>query len=252
MAEDLGALDVEARDGVVVLTIRRGTKRNAITQHLADQLDAAFARLESDAALRVAIIRGEAPCFSAGTDLRSERSPGTPEGGPYGFVRRRRSKPVIAAVEGYALGGGFEMVLACDLVVAAEDAYFGLPEVRRGVVANCGAFFRAPEKLPPALAMQLLLTGEPIPATRAHQVGLVNELCAPGGTLAAARRLAAAIVDTSPAAGAATLRAAAEERSVREAPLWAITERAHDEAAASPDRTEGIAAFFEGREPRWS
>jgi enoyl-CoA hydratase len=245
-------LDTRTEDAVLVLTLRRGAKRNAVDQALADELDAAFAAFETDPALRVAVLTGEPPCFSAGTDLSSGASPVTVAGGPYGFVRRRRTKPLIAAVEGFALGGGFEMVLACDLVVAARDATFGLPEVRRGVVANCGALFRAPDRLPHAIAMQLLLTGEPITAQRAYDVGLVNLLTESGQSLEGALEVASAVTLGSPAAIAATLTAIEEAREAAEEALWPLTAQAHARAAQSPDRAEGIAAFFERREPRWT
>lgn len=245
-------LDVEVADGVMTMTMRREAKRNAVDRELADQLDRAFARAEREAGVRVVVLTGAGGFFSAGTDLNEDASPATESGGEYGFVRRRRTKPLIAAVEGFALGGGFEMVLACDLVVAARDAVFGLPEVRRGVVANCGAFFRAPDRLPPSIAVEMLLTGDPVDAEQAHRFGLVNVVADPGGAVESARILAARIVRNSPASVAATLAAIADARTESEARLWSLTERAAAEAAASPDRAEGIAAFFEKRPPHWA
>lgn len=252
MTDNTGTLEVIAHGGILELTIRRGAKRNAVNQQLADRLDEAFDRVESDPRLRAVILTGEDPCFSAGTDLASDSSPRTPAGGPYGFVTRHRRKPLIAAVEGIALGGGLEMVLACDLVVASTTATFGLPEVRRGVVANCGAFFRAPEKLPPAIAMELLLTGCPLSADRAYSLGLVNRLTEPGGALLGAREMAQRILEASPAAVAATLDAVGAARAEHEAPLWPLTEHAAARAAESPDHAEGIAAFFERRPAHWA
>src|SRR4051794_31332474 len=169
-----GSLRVDRRDGgVLVMTMHRPERRNAVDQPLADALDAAMDRLEHEDGLRVGVLTGDGGYFSAGTDLTLEASPTTPDGGEYGFVRRSRTRPLIAAVEGVALGGGMERVLACDLVAAADDAVLGLPETLRGVVANCGALFRAPERLGPHVALELLLTGSRIAAPRAHGLGLV-------------------------------------------------------------------------------
>ncbi|SNR80943.1 enoyl-CoA hydratase-related protein [Blastococcus mobilis] len=246
-------LRVEHRHGgVLVMTMQRPERRNAVDQPLADAIDAAMHRLEHEDGLRVGVLTGDGGYFSAGTDLTLEASPTTPDGGEYGFVRRSRTRPLIAAVEGFALGGGMEMVLACDLVVAAEDAVLGLPETLRGVVANCGALFRAPERLGPQVAMELLLTGSRLAAPRAHALGLVNRLAPPGAALDTALELATEVCGASPDAVAATLRAAFASRTRREADEWELTERAAAEAAASPDRAEGIAAFFAKRTPRWA
>lgn len=245
-------LQVEIHDGIMTLTLRRAERRNAVNQDLADALDRAFAIAEATASVRVIVLTGAGGYFSAGTDLSEGTSPKTPDGGSYGFVRRRRSVPVIAAVEGFALGGGFEMVLACDLVVAARDARFGLPEVKRGVVANCGAFFRTPAKLPATAATEMLLTGDPISAPRAVELGLVNTVTEPGHALAGALELAGRITANSPVAVAETTRALIEARDLAEEPLWPLTDRASQTLWASPDREEGIRAFFEKREPRWT
>lgn len=245
-------LQVEIHDGIMTLTLRRPERRNAVNQELADALDRAFAIAEATASVRVIVLTGAGGYFSAGTDLSEGTSPKTPDGGSYGFVRRRRSVPVIAAVEGFALGGGFEMVLTCDLVVAARDSRFGLPEVKRGVVANCGAFFRTPAKLPATVATEMLLTGDPISAPRAVELGLVNTVTEPGHALAGALELAGRITANSPVAVAETTRALIEARDLEEEPLWPLTDRASQTLWASPDREEGIRAFFEKREPRWT
>lgn len=245
-------LETTVDDAVAVVTLARPAQRNAVNRPLAEALDAAFARLDADPGVRGIILTGGPRFFSAGTDLHEDASPATPDGGEYGFIRRQRSTPLIAAVEGFALGGGFEMVLACDLVVAAEDAVFGLPEVKRGVIANCGALFRAPHALPPHIATQLLLTGEPVAASRAHAWGLVNVLAAPGETLQAARTLAASIAQNSPAAVGETLGALRDAREAAERDLWPLTDAAAARTAVSADRAEGIAAFFDKRPPRWT
>ncbi|WP_229054441.1 enoyl-CoA hydratase-related protein [Aeromicrobium sp. Leaf350] len=244
-------LITERVDDVLVLTMNRPDRRNAVDRVLADALDAAFAAAEADLGVRVVVLTGGTEFFSAGTDLSQESSPSTPDGGPYGFVRRSRTVPLVAAVEGFALGGGLEMVLACDLVVAAEGTRLGLPEVKRGVVAVCGALFRAPDRLPPAVATEMLLTGEPILAERAHALGLVNRLAPPGHALAVALELAGEIAANSPAAVRTTVGAIIDARTAAEDDLWPLTERAVDEVSVSKDRVEGVAAFFEKRAPQW-
>lgn len=246
-------LQVERRDGgILLMTMHRPQRRNAVDQHLAEALDGAMERLEHEEGLRVGVLTGVGGYFSAGTDLALDASPATPTGGAYGFVRRSRTRPLVAAVEGFALGGGMEMVLACDLVVAAEDATFGLPETLRGVVANCGALFRAPERLGPQVAAELLLTGTAITAPRAHQLGLVNRLARPGGAVEVALALATEVLRAGPDAVAVTLHALFESRRQREHEEWGRTERAAATVAGSPERAEGIAAFFEKRRPAWS
>ncbi|MCC7549391.1 MAG: enoyl-CoA hydratase/isomerase family protein [Burkholderiales bacterium] len=239
------------RDSVLIITMDRVAKRNAVDKALAAAIDAALARLDDDPDLRVGVLTGGTTVFSAGTDLHEPTSPATPDGGEYGVIRRARRKPLIAAVEGFALGGGFEIVLACDLVVAGRSARFGLPEVARGVIASCGALFRAHERLSPTVAMELLLTGDSIDAARAHALGLVNSVVEDGSAVDTAVALGLRIARHSPAAIAATLRGAREARDALEDSGWSATGRAAAEAAASPDRAEGIAAFFERRAPRW-
>src|ERR1700679_2627629 len=158
----------------------REAKRNAVNRQLADELDAAFNLLEDDDGLWAGVLTGTGSVFCAGSDLTAGGDYVTERGGEYGLIRRRRDKPLIAAVEGPALGGGLELVLACDLVVAATTATFGLPEVRRGVVPTSAGLFRAPSTLPLNLASELILIGDSIDAERAHGAGLVNRLVEPG------------------------------------------------------------------------
>jgi enoyl-CoA hydratase/carnithine racemase len=247
----VSVLRVAREDDVLVLTMDRPAQRNALDRELADALSAAFDELDDDPSLHVGILAANGPVFCAGTDLHEPVSPATERGGEYGLVRRRRTTPVVAAVEGAALGGGFELVLACDLVVAGRDARFGLPEVARGLVAACGGLFRAADRMPPAIAAELLLTGDPIGAARAHQVGLVNVLAEAGAALGEARALAARVARNSPDAVSASLRALHDARAPAEAVGWAATDQAIAEAGRSPDKAEGISAFFERRAPRW-
>src|SRR3984957_4561710 len=170
--------------------MERAHKRNAIDRAMADALDDALNVLDDDDQLWAGVLTGSDDVFSAGSDLRAGGAYVTSRGGEYGIIRRKRRKPLIAAVEGPALGGGLEIVLACDLVVAARTARFGLPEVRIGVVPTCAGLFRAPRALPLNLAKQLILTGRPMEAQRAYEGGFVNVLTEPGAALGEAVPLA--------------------------------------------------------------
>ncbi|MDQ6522909.1 enoyl-CoA hydratase-related protein [Nocardioides sp. LHD-245] len=242
----------DGEGGVRTLVLNRPDRRNAFDRALADALSRALDELDDDPRHRVGVLAANGPVFSAGTDLHEPSSPATERGGEYGVILRERRKPLVAAVEGPAFGGGFEIVLACDLVVASTEAAFGLPEVARGVVAACGGLFRTEDRLPAVLAMELALSAEPIDAERASAHGLVNRLCAPGLARSEAERLARRIARNSPAAVAATLTAIRTVRSAREGVGWAATGEAVAAMAQHPERAEGIAAFFERREPDWS
>lgn len=247
----MSVLEVSRLDNLLLLTLNRPAQRNALDRALTDALSAALDELDDDPSLHVGILAANGPAFCAGTDLHEDRSPATDRGGEYGVVRRRRTTPLIAAVEGAALGGGLEVVLSCDLVAAGAGARFGLPEVARGLVATCGGLFRAADRIPPAVAAELVLTGDPIDAARAHQVGLVNVLTDEGGALDAAHDLARRIVRNSPDAVAASLRALHDARGPQEAVGWTATDKAIATIASSPDPAEGVAAFFDKRAPRW-
>ena len=237
---------------VLVVRMDRVDKRNAVDAAMTAELSAALDRLEDDDDLWVGVLAGGPDVFSAGTDLIAGAGEPTPRGGPYGVVRRRRAKPLIAAVEGLALGGGMEMVLACDLVVAGRGAEFGLPEVARGVVATCGALFRGPRALPLNVARELLLTGERLPAERAERLGFVNVLAEDGAAVEAAVDLAHRICRNAPISVRAGL-VALEETVARDDELgWAATARAIETVWASEDSKEGLAAFAEKRQPEWT
>lgn len=242
----------ERRGAVLVIRLLREHKRNAVNRPMAIGLDAAMNELDDDPDLRVGVITGTPTVFSAGTDMFDPADKTTPRGGEYGMIRRRRDRPLIAAVEGPALGGGFEIALSCDLVVAAEDARFGLPETRRGLVATSGALFRAPRALPRNVATELLLTGDDLTATRGAELGFVNRLCAPGTALPVAIELADRICRSSPAASAATLTALGELTAVADAAGWEATARARAAVLASPDAEEGRRAFAERRPASWA
>ena len=242
----------ERHGHVLVIRMTRPDKRNAVDAAMTAGLDEALNTLDDDPDLWCGVLAGDATAFSAGTDLAAGSGGPTPRGGNYGVVRRDRRRPLIAAVEGVAYGGGFEIVLACDMVVASTTARFGLPEVARGLVANCGALFRAPRPLPLNIAKQLLVTGRPLDAERAYTLGLVSELVEPGGAEAAALALAAAVCENSPLAVSVSLRALDRVVSEPDERGWNATEIASAAIDRSADRTEGIAAFLEKRSPRWT
>src|SRR5205809_4214712 len=185
----------EQRGRVAVLTIRRPEARNAVNGDVAQALEAAVDRFEGDDETWAAVLAGEGPVFSAGADLKAVAAGRaadllTERGGFGGFVARARARPVVAGVDGPALAGGCELAPACDLIVASRQASFGLPEVKRSLVAAAGGLFRLPKALPPKVAMEVVLTGEPITAERAHSLGMVNELVEPGQAVEAAKRVA--------------------------------------------------------------
>ena len=247
-------VETEVRGRVLVVTMQREAKRNAIDQELADGISAALDRLDDDPELWVGVLTGTATVFSAGSDLATSRggSAATGRGGEYGVIRRDRVKPLIAAVEGPALGGGFEIVLACDLVVAARDASFGLPEVKRGLVPTCGGLFRTPRALPLNVAKEMLLTGDRLDPERAYALGLVNVVAEPGGALTAALALAEHMCEVGPIGARASLRALEATVAAHDDVGWEATTVATGAIAGSDDVQEGVLAFFEKREPRWT
>lgn len=236
---------------VLVITLQREAKRNAVNRQLADALDTALNELDDDASLQVGVLTGGTQVFCAGSDLSAVGDYVTVRGGEYGIIRRRRRKPLIAAVEGLALGGGLEIVLACDMVVAASNASFGLPEVKRGLLPTCGALFRTLQTLPPNVARELVLSGESIDATRAHAFGLVNRLTPPGEALAQALELAQRLTANAPLSVQACLGAMNSLQATGDALGWDFTARALDAIRDSEDLREGIRAFFEKRAPVW-
>jgi enoyl-CoA hydratase len=242
----------ERRGQVLVVRMEREEKRNAVDHDLAVGIDEALNALEDDSSLRVGVLTGTLRCFSAGTDILDTRSKITERGGEYGVIRRIRSKPLIAAVEGLALGGGFEIALSCDLIVASTTAYFGLPEGRRGLVATSGALFRAPRALPLNIAAELLLTCANLSAERALVLGLVNAVVDPGTAVDAAVAMAEQICLSAPTSVAQALLTLRELTGWQDADGWARTDAARTAVRASPDAAEGVRAFAEKRQPRWS
>ncbi|MFD6160969.1 enoyl-CoA hydratase-related protein [Nocardia sp. NPDC060256] len=242
----------ERDDRTLIIRLHRPAKRNAFDAAMTAELDCALNEFEDDPELRVAILTGGDEMFSAGTDLSTGPGERTARGGEYGVIRRRRRKPLIAAVDGHALGGGMEIVLACDLVVAARTATFALPEPRRGVIATCGGLFRTQRALPLNVAKELLLTGEPLGAERGWHLGFVNVLTAPGDALDGALEVAERICRNAPVSVRESLTALERVNSADDDAAWQITHDAMTTALASQDAIEGITAFFERREPRWA
>ena len=244
------------RDGhVLVITICRPEMRNAIDRATSEAIAQALDELDGDNNLTVGILTGAGAHFCSGMDLkaflRGERVE-LPGRGLAGIIETPPRKPVIAAVEGYALAGGFEIALACDLMVAADNAQFGLPEVKRGLMAGSGGLMRLPERIPRQIAMQYALTGDMMSAVEARQWGLVNQLTAPGEALAAAKLLAHQIAANAP------LSVQISKQVVAEAFHWPAHERWQRQNALletiihSKDAQEGARAFSEKRPPVWT
>jgi enoyl-CoA hydratase len=247
----------EHRGSVAILRLNRPEARNAVNGDVAQAMEAALDECEADAGTAVVVITGTGPIFCAGADLkRVARGEGaqlaTKRGGFGGITTRDFAKPLIAAVNGPALAGGFEIVLACDLVVASEDARFGVPEVKRGLFAAAGGLIRLPRRVPLALAMELAITGDPIDARRAFELGLVNRVVPGGEVLAAAVALAERIGENAPVAVRNSRRMVREAPDLTEAEAWPRNYELAMEVFATKDSIEGATAFAEKRAPRWT
>jgi enoyl-CoA hydratase len=244
----------EEDGGVLVICIDRPEARNAVNGEVAEAIAAALDRLDAEDELRIGIVTGAGGTFCAGMDLKAFVTGERPWAGDRGFAgitQRAAKKPLIAAVEGFALAGGFEIALSCDLIVAAQDARFGIPEVKRGLVAAAGGLFRLPQRIPYHLAMELALTGDPIGAERAAELGIVNRLVEPGTALAGAQELAAQIVRNAPLALAASKEVVQRAREWTEEEAWDKQGRIAGGVFGSEDAQEGAKAFAEKREPNW-
>lgn len=244
----------EAADGVLTITLNRPDARNAVNGALAEGVAAALDRLDAEDDLGIAILTGAGKGFCSGMDLKAFVAGERPWVGDRGFAgitQRASRKPLIAAVEGFAMAGGFEVALACDLIVAARDARFAIPEVKRSLVAAAGALIRLPRRIPYHVAMELALTGDPIGAERAHELGIVNRLAEPGEAVAVARELAAAIARNGPLALDASKRIVQHSLDWTEAEAWDRQGEIAGPVFGSRDAQEGAKAFAEKRDPVW-
>ncbi len=248
------AVLTDHRDGVLVITLNRPDQRNAVNAAVAEGIAEALDRLDAEGELTVGVLTGAGKGFCAGMDLKAFVEGESPHAGDRGFAgitRRAANKPLIAAVEGFAVAGGLEVALACDMIVAARGARLGIPEVKRSLVAAGGALLRLPQMLPRNLATELALTGEPIAAERGYELGLVNRLAEPGQALAAALELAGAIAGNGPLALAATKRVLAESVDWSRDEFWRRQGEIVGPVMASEDAREGARAFAEKRPPQW-
>jgi enoyl-CoA hydratase len=248
------AVLTERRGSVLLITLNRPEVRNAVNAALAEGVAGALDELDDDEQLSVGVLTGTGGFFSAGMDLGAfvkGESAWFGDRGFAGLTQRAARKPLIAAVEGFALAGGMEIALACDLIVAARGAKMGVPEVKRSLVAAGGALLRMPRRMPYHVVMELALTGDPLPAERFHEFGLVNRLVEPGTAVDAALELAAALAKNGPLALIATKQILQEQYDWSSAEMWERQAAIAGPVFASEDAKEGSAAFKEKREPVW-
>ncbi|MEM6828462.1 MAG: crotonase/enoyl-CoA hydratase family protein [Pseudomonadota bacterium] len=243
----------EVDNGILIVTINRPEAKNAMTKAASEAIAEAMDRLDEDDDLRVGILTGAGGTFCSGMDLKGflrGESPSVPGRGFGGVVQAPPAKPLIAAVEGYALAGGLELMIACDLVVANDKAKFGIPEAKRGLVAAAGGVMMLPDQIPERIAMELALTGDFIDAARAYELGLINTVT-DGPALDGAKALAAKIVANGP------LAVKVSKQILKESRGWAMEDRYDNQAKliapvfVSEDAREGAAAFAEKRAPNW-
>ena len=244
----------ERRDRVLLITLNRPDARNAVNLAMAEAMAAALDELDDEDGLSVGVIAGEGKGFSSGMDLKAfatgER-PWAADRGFAGIVQKPAAKPLIAAIEGFAVAGGMEIALACDLIVAARGAKLGIPEVKRGLVAAGGALRQLPRRLPAAIAMELALTGETITAERGAELGLVNRLAEPGEALDVALELAGEVAANAPLATAASKSILNGQESWDEETFWTQQGEIVAPVFTSEDAIEGATAFSEKRAPNW-
>jgi enoyl-CoA hydratase len=245
---------VEVDDGVAVITINRPRARNAVNGAVARGIAAALDELEERKDVAAYVLTGAGGTFSSGMDLKGFMTGDFPVLAGRGFggiVEAPPKKPIIAAIEGYALAGGCELALACDIIVASEEAKFGLPEPKRGLVAGAGGVMRLPQRIPYHIAMEIALTGDHFPASRLYELGLVNHVTPAGGALAKALELAKKIAGNAPLALAATKRVMVESADWSRDEMFKKQGEIINPVFGSKDAMEGAAAFAEKRAPQW-
>jgi enoyl-CoA hydratase len=243
----------EVEDGILIVTINRPEAKNAMNKAAAEAISAAMDRLDAENELRCAILTGAGGTFCSGMDLKGflrGETPSIPGRGFGGLSQWTPKKPVIAAVDGYALAGGMELALSCDLIVASAGSKFGIPEAKRGLAAAAGGLIKLPRQIPPRIAMELALTGDFIDAARAYEQGFINRILE-GPAIEGAKELARRIVENGPLALAASKAIIRESHEWTEAEMW-DKQNAHTMAVfTSQDAREGAAAFAEKRKPNW-
>lgn len=249
-------VEIKKEGHLAIITLNRPEARNAINSEMAKTMEACLDDYESDPELRCAILTAEGTVFCAGADLK-EVSAGigagmaTKKGGFAGITRRERTKPLIAAVTGTAVAGGCEISLSCDLIVASTETVFGVPEVKRSLAAAAGGMFRLPRALGMATAMELIMTGDPLPAQRAYELGMVNKVVAPDEVMNEAKALAERIMVNAPLAVQASRNVAARALMDSDDDLWRAGNTAMKGLAGTEDYKEGPRAFIEKRAPVW-
>jgi enoyl-CoA hydratase len=251
---DTEAVLTERRDNVLLVTIDRPEVRNAVNAAVAAGIAHALDELDREDSLSVGVLTGAGGFFCAGMDLGAFIKGESPYFGDRGFAgiaQRASRKPLIAAIEGFAVAGGMEVALACDLIVAARGAKLGIPEAKRSLVAAGGALLRLPRRMPYHVVMELALTGDPLPAERFHELGIVNRLAEPGAAVAGALELAATLAKNGPLALIASKRILQEQFDWSSAEMWQRQGEISGPVFASEDAKEGAAAFKEKRPPVW-
>ncbi len=252
----MAAVEFEKRGRIGVITLNRPEARNAVNGEVASSMEAILDEYENDPELWVAILTANGSAFCAGADLKeiaagNGAALGTKKGGFAGLVRRERNKPLIAAITGSALAGGTEIALACDLIVCSEQTVFGLPEVKRSLVAAAGGLFRLPRAIGMAPALEVIMTGDPLSAERAHQLGMVNYVVPVDDVMARATALAEQIMANAPLAVQASRRVAVRAFMDDDNDLWRAGNQEFGGIAGTEDYKEGPRAFIEKRAPEW-
>ncbi len=253
MDDDAQSVLTSMEDGILTIRLNRPADSNAVNESLAKGVSAALDLLDGEPGLRVGVITGNGPGFCSGMDLKAFLRGDNPttERGFAGIVRKPANKPLIAAIEGFALAGGLEVALSCDLIVAARGARMGVPEVKRGLVAAAGGLMRLRRRIPYHAAMYLAITGKAITAERAYELGLVNELCDAGQAMACAMALARVIVRNAPLAVQASKEIVQQALDLNEAAGWELQDRLGFPPLYTDDAKEGARAFVEKRDPVW-
>jgi len=253
MSEEQTVL-VDVNEGVMTITLNRPKAKNAANRALAEGVAAAMDELDGNDDIRVAVITGAGGTFCSGMDLKAFVTGEVPsiEGrGFAGITEKHPRKPLIAAVEGYALAGGLELAISCDLIIAADNAQFGIPEVKRGLAAGAGGLIKLPRQIPSRLAMELALTGDFVSAQRAYEMGLINQIVDAGSALSAAQEMAAKISGNGPLAVAISKQVIAESADWNAQEMWDKQQQLVSPIFTSEDAIEGATAFAERRAPNW-